>query len=181
MRKPMLSEMTLREKIGQMLAPNQWDVFGRRGPGRAFTDEEMAQVHGRYEKEQFGTLRGEHTGVFYADPRYYIPVDREENAVEGNIFTLGRAKVPPVLYKEFMEGLGSYSKIPPLVAGDYTVGGATVFEGMSTIVNANAIGAADSEELTYQLGASLARELRCAGVNWRWAPVIMWWTCAVPW
>ena len=172
MRKPMLSEMTLREKIGQMLAPNQWDVFGRRGPGRAFTDEEMALVHARYEKEQFGTLRGEHTGVFYADPRYYIPVDREENAVEGNLFTLGRAKVPPVPYKEFMEGLGSNIKIPPLIAGDYTVGGATVFEGMSTVVNANAIGAADSEELTYALGAAMARELRCAGVNWRWSPVV---------
>ncbi|MBR5537553.1 MAG: glycoside hydrolase family 3 protein [Clostridia bacterium] len=172
MKKPLLSEMTLHEKIGQMLCPNQWDVFGRRGPGRAFTDEEMAQVHARYADGQFGTLRGEHTGVFYADPRYYVPVDREENAVEGNLFTLGRAKVPPVLYKKFMEGLGSYIRIPPLVAGDYTVGGATVFEGMSTIVNANAIGAADSEELTYQLGASLARELRCAGVNWRWAPVV---------
>lgn len=172
MRKPLLSEMTLREKIGQMLAPNQWDVFGRRGPGRAFTDEEMAQVYARYEKGQFGTLRGEHTGVFYADPKYYIPVDREENAVEGNLFTLGRAKVPPVLYKEFMTGLSSYIKIPPLVAGDYTVGGATVFEGMSSVVNANAIGAADSEELAYALGASIARELRCAGVNWRWSPVV---------
>ena len=172
MKKPLLSEMTLREKIGQMMAPNQWDVFGRRGPGRAFTAEEMAQVYARYEEGQFGTLRGEHTGVFYADPKYYIPVDREENAVEGNLFTLGRAKVPPALYKEFMRGLGSYSKIPPLVAGDYTVGGATVFEGMSTVVNANAIGAADSEELTYKLGAAVARELRCAGVNWRWSPVV---------
>ena len=105
MRKPLLSEMTLQEKISQMLAPNQWDVFGRRGSGRAFTDEEMAQVYARYEQGQFGTLRGEHTGVFYADPKYYTPVDREEYAVEGNIFTLGRTKVPPVPYKEFMESL----------------------------------------------------------------------------
>ena len=172
MKKPLLSEMTLREKIGQMLAPNQWDVFGRRGPGRAFTDEEMAQVYARYEKDQFGTLRGEHTGVFYADPKYYVPIDREENAVEGNLFTRDRVKVDPVLYKEFMEGLAGHIRIPPLVAGDYTVGGASVMEGMSTVVNANAIGAADSEELTYALGAAVARELRCGGINWRWAPVV---------
>lgn len=172
MKKPILSEMTLREKIGQLLAPNQWDVFGRRGPGRAFTQEEMAQVYARYEKEQFGTLRGEHTGVFYADPKYYIPIDREENTVEGNLFTKDRVKVRPDLYKEFMEGLGSHIKIPPLIAGDYTVGGSAVLEGTSTVVNANAIGAADSEELTYALGAAVARELRCGGVNWRWSPVV---------
>ena len=29
MKKPLLSEMTLREKIGQMLAPHHWDVYGK--------------------------------------------------------------------------------------------------------------------------------------------------------
>ena len=29
MKKPLLSEMTLREKIGQMLAPNSFDIYGK--------------------------------------------------------------------------------------------------------------------------------------------------------
>jgi len=172
MKKPWLSEMTLREKIGQMLAPMQWDVFGRKETGRVFTDAEMADVRGRYEKEQFGTIRGEQTSVFYAGSKLVTKEEIEEKNVEGNLFQQDRVKVRPGPYREFLKELGSWMKIPPMVAGDYTVGGSNVYEQMSTVVNANSVGAADSEELAFELGAATARELRCGGANWKWGPVV---------
>ena len=70
MKKPTLSEMTLREKIGQMLAPHQWDVFGKVETNYDGATCNMDEVRARYEKEQFGTLRGEQVGVYYTDPRH---------------------------------------------------------------------------------------------------------------
>ncbi len=172
MKKPMLSEMTLREKIGQMLAPHQWDVYGKVETNYDGATCDMAQVRARYEKEQFGTLRGEQVGVYYTDPRHSREFENEGEFAEGDLFAYGKIRVPAAPYKEYLEELGSYMKIPPVVGCDCAIGGANVFEDMSTIINANTIGAADSEELTFALGASVARELRCGGFNWRWCPVV---------
>ena len=171
MKKPLLSEMTLREKIGQMLAPHQWDVYGKVETNYDGATCNMDEVRARYEKEQFGTLRGEQVGVYYTDPRHSMEFEMEE-FVEGDLFAYGKIRVPAAPYKEYLEEIGSYMKIPPVIGCDCAIGGANVFEDMSKIVNANAIGAADSEELTFALGASLARELRCGGFNWRWCPVV---------
>lgn len=172
MKKPMLSEMTLREKIGQMLAPHQWDVFGRVETDYDGSACDMEQVRARYEKEQFGTLRGEQVGVYYTDPRHSMEFPSEGETVEGDLFAYGRIRIPTAPYKKYLEELGSYMKIPPLVGGDFAAGGCNVFEDLSGIVNATAIGAADSEELTFALGAAVAREIRCGGHNWRWCPVV---------
>lgn len=172
MKKPVLSEMTLREKIGQMLAPHQWDVYGKVETNYDGITCNMDEVRARYEKEQFGTLRGEQVGVYYVDPRHSMEFENEGEFVEGDLFAYGKIRVPAAPYKEYLAELSSYMKIPPVVGCDCAIGGANVFEDMSRIVNANAIGAADSEELTFALGASVARELRCGGFNWRWCPVV---------
>ena len=170
MKKPQLSEMTLREKIGQMLAPHQWDMFGKVETRFDFKPADMEQVRANYEREQIGTFRGEQVGIYYTDPRHF-KFDDSSTTDEG-LLGYGRIKMDPTIYKEYVEELGSYMKIPPLVAGDFGTGGSNVFEGMTTIVNATTIGAADSEELTFALGAALAREIRCGGHNWRWCPVV---------
>jgi len=170
MKKPQLSEMTLREKIGQMLAPHQWDMFGKVEARFDFKPADMEQVRANYEREQIGTFRGEQVGVYFTDPRHFKFDD--SNTTDEGLLGYGRVKIDPTTYKEYVEELGSYMKIPPLVAGDFGAGGSNVFEGMTTIINANTIGAADSEELTFALGAALAREIRCGGHNWRWCPVV---------
>jgi len=170
MKKPLLSEMTLREKIGQMLAPHQWDMFGKVETAFDFKPADMDQVRANYEREQIGTFRGEQVGVYYTDPRHFKADD--SGTTDEGLLGYGRVKIPIAPYKEYVEELGSYMKIPPLVAGDFATGVNNVFEGMTRIVNATAIGAADSEELTFALGAAIAREMRCGGHNWRWAPVL---------
>ncbi len=172
MKKPMLSEMTLREKIGQMLAPHQWDVYGKVETNYDGATCNMDEVRARYEKEQFGTLRGEQVGVYYTDPRHSMEFENEGEFAEGDLFAYGKIRVPSAPYKAYLEEQASWMKIPPVVGCDCAIGGINVFEDMSRIVNANAIGAADSEELTFALGASVARELRCGGFNWRWCPVM---------
>ena len=170
MKKPVLSEMTLREKIGQMLAPHQWDMFGKIETCFDFKPADMDQVRANYAREQIGTFRGEQVGVYYTDPRHF-KFDDSGTTDEG-LLGYGKVKILPAPYKAYVEELGSYMKIPPLVAGDFANGANNVFEGMTRIVNATAIGAADSEELTFALGAAVAREMRCGGHNWRWCPVL---------
>ena len=173
MKKPLLSELTLREKIGQMLAPHQWDVFGKRETDFDFTPANMEEVKKRYQTEQFGTLRGEQIGVYYADPRHFTPIDKNAaDVTEGDLFAYGKVRMNSAVYKEFLDEICDYMKIPPLVAGDTPVGASNVFTDLSSICTPLAIGAADDEELTFQLGAALARELRSAGFNWRWCPVM---------
>ena len=68
MKKPLLSEMTLREKIGQMLAPMQWDVYGKDEYNYDFSKSNWSDVKNVLDREHFGTIRGEQIGVYYADP-----------------------------------------------------------------------------------------------------------------
>lgn len=173
MKKPLLSEMTLREKIGQMLAPHQWDVYGKCETDFDFTPVDMDEVKARYQKEQFGMLRGEQVGVYFADPRHFTAIDKNAaDVTEGDLLAYGKVRINSALYKEYINEIGSYMKIPPLVGGDCVLGPANAFSDLSSICNALSIGAADDEELTFKLGAAVAREMRCAGFNWRWSPVV---------
>ncbi len=172
MKKPLLSELTLREKIGQMLAPHHWDVYGKVEIGYDFSECDIEEVKARYAKAQFGTIRGEQVGVYYADPENGLKIDKVEGYVEGSLLANNAIKVDTEPYRKFLEKHNSYMKIPALVGGDCAIGGASVFNELSWIINCAAIGAADSEELTFALGAAVAREMRCGGINWRWCPVV---------
>ena len=163
--------MTLREKIGQMLAPMQWDVYGKDEYNYDFSKSDWGVVKKILDKEGFGTIRGEQIGLYFADPDNDESVQAHDVTDEGlnNWFPF---RVDPASYRKFLEKQARLEKIPPLVGGDCPTGGSNVFEKLSTTVNAPAIGACDSEELTFKLAASVARELRHAGINWRWAPVL---------
>ncbi len=172
MKKPLLSEMTLREKIGQMLAPMHWDVYGKNERAYDYSQSDISDVKALYEKEQFGVIRGEQVGVFYADPENNGKVEKVEGNIEGFIMANFSLKTYADEYKKFIEKHNTYGKIPLLVGGDFGAGAAHVFKDGSWMVNANAIGAADSEELTFELGAAIARQMKCTGHNWRWAPPV---------
>ncbi len=159
MKKPLLSELTLREKIGQMLLPYQYDVYyADTGtyPDNMRTEEE---VKAYIEKEQFGTYYMEQTAI------HKIQHPDLTDSVSKGVFSAP--------YKEFVKKQIKYGKIPALTGGDYeTEGAGHVFSDLSVTCRTPAIGAADSEELTYELARSIAKELRTAGINWRWAPCV---------
>ena len=159
MKKPLLSELTLREKIGQMLLPYQYDVYyadtGTYPDNMRTEDEVKAYI----EKEQFGTYYMEQTAIH----KIQHP-DLTDSVTKG---------VLSAPYKDFVVKQSGYGKIPALTGGDFeTEGAGHVFSDLSVTCRTPAIGAADSEELAYQLARSIAKELRTAGLNWRWAPCV---------
>lgn len=173
MERPQLYELTLREKIGQMLAPHHWEVYGKTESEYDYKPVDIEDVKKRYEKECFGTIRAEQIGVYYVDSRHFkdMPVDAA-NTTEGDLLAYGKIRMPSAPYKEYIDEITAFPKIPPFVAGDCVTGASNVFDDLSTVCNALTIGAADDERLTFEIGAAVAREMRCAGFNWRWSPVM---------
>ncbi len=158
MKKPLLSEMTLREKIGQCLLPYQWDIHCIKGEGGKLTVKTDEEVKALLEKEQFGS--------FWAEQVAIQNVKLTDLAEEwGN-------KRPAADQKEFMQKQSDMLKIPALNAGDAETGCGHVFSDCSRTPRALAIGATDSEELAYEVGACIAKEYRCGGINWLWSPVV---------
>ncbi len=162
MKKPLLSEMTLREKIGQCLLPYQWDIYctknydlGETGELELRPEEEVRAI---LEKEQFGTFWAEQIWV--------------QNAKLTDLAEDWGKRVPSERQKKFMQKQIDMQKIPALSAGDAEAGCGHVFEDCSRTPRALAIGATDSEELAYEVGACIAKEYRCGGINWLWSPVV---------
>ena len=117
MKKPLLSEMTLREKIGQMLAPMQWDVYEKDENNYDFSKSDWNRVRKTIEKEQFGTIRGEQIGVYFADPDNDEKVRKIENMEEG-LNAWFEYLVEPKPYREFLTKQAKLGKIPPLVGDE---------------------------------------------------------------
>ena len=173
MKKPQLSELTLREKIGQMLAPHHWEVYGKSEANYDYKPVDISYVKEQYEKECYGTIRAEQIGVYYVDSRHFSEkIDPGADITEGNLLAYGKLRMPVDPYREYIKEICTFPKIPALSAGDCPTGPCNVFTDMSKICNALTIGSADDEELTYELGRAMGREMRYAGFNWRWCPVI---------
>ena len=161
MKKPLLSEMTLREKIAQMIILAQWDLRKR------FENGEDYKVD-RPEEEQIEMLKNGQFGSLYA---------QYGTIVKGrNTDLLDSEADYRCLSTEFADMINwesSFSKIPPLVGGDSEKQGAgEMHHDLTSIIPPLAMGATDDEDLVFEIGAALARELRCTGVNWRWSPVV---------
>lgn len=159
MKKPSLQELTLREKIGQCLLPYQYHVYFENVdtyPNNMRSRKEVKEYIG---KEQFGSYWMEQTAIHKLENPNLT--DKKESKLEAEV------------YREFLKRQSDYGKIPSLMALDAEQDGAGhIFSDLSTVCPNLAIGAADSEELVYKLGVCIARELRCAGASWRWAPCV---------
>ncbi len=158
MKKPNLSEMTLKEKIGQLILPNQWEIYQDHTKNYEVnrTEEEWRQVIAEY---QFGSYWSEQIGSC-------------------NKFTVDLAgggldqKVHGAEYRKFLARQDQCGKIPALFTTDSERGASGFIKELSTICPPMAVTATGSEELAFQQGVCIARELRSAGINWRWAPVV---------
>lgn len=156
MKKPLLSELTLREKIGQCLIPYPWYFYRKCEEDYRIqrTDDERREI---IEKNQFGA--------------YWEGLKVANQGVD--LVPEANGKLEPEKNRQMLRMHSSWTKIPAFMAADAEKEGAgQQFEGLTAICEPLALGAANSEELLYKLGACVARELRCAGINWRWAPAV---------
>ena len=162
MKKPLLSDMTLREKINQMIILPQWDLR------RKYEIKESDYKIERPEKEQEEMLKREQFGSLYAQ---YGTIVKGRNTDLLDAESDERCKSTE--FADMINWEASFLKIPPLVGGDSERNGAgQMHYDLTSIISPLAMGATDDENLVYEMGAAIARELRCTGVNWRWSPVV---------
>ncbi len=157
MKKPHLSEMTLREKIGQCLCVSQYDLNQK---------TEINEILGRTEEERDIILRKNPYGAIWCIGNQKL---KNANLTEKNYDNI---KIPSTDYCDWVKSISKNVVVPLLRATDVESGAGTMFEDLTCVCSGFSIGAADSEKLAFELGAAIARELLCAGINWRWAPVV---------
>lgn len=155
MKRPSINELTLEEKIGQLLMVAQYPLLVKVVDGEEIprTQDEIDEI---MKKCQFGSIWGQ-GGIRMKNVNL-----AEETAGE---------KMTAAGYKKFLARLEKNLRIPFLVGMDCE-NGATLVEGGTSISGPLSIGAADDEKLTYDLAQSVAKEMRAAGGNWRWSPVV---------
>lgn len=156
MKKPILSEMTLREKISQCLVGYQ-SAINRR------VEEDFSIV--RTEEEKAAVIRREQFGTIWAQTGHTdYDLDKSEYRAH---------KENSAYFRQWLKKQDDCLNMHALLVSDMEREGAGAeFEDLTCVCPPQAIAAADSEELTYQLGACVAKELKCTGINWRWAPVV---------
>ena len=151
MKKPVLEKMTLREKIAQTCLVRQSDLL-------------------MYPDDNYSTVRPAEDAVSFMEKYQF-----------GGIWTHGNVDVNQMgtdAYKSFkftakshvewLKKVESVSKIPLICANDP---GKTVSD-LSSICSGLIIGAANDEELSFNLGKQLALENSSFGSNWIWAPMV---------
>ncbi len=141
MARPKLSEMTLREKIGQTGLPGPGEV--RRG----------VQTHGGYRN------------YFTKYPFTGLHLDTTIITDSGNKFT------SPTELAQTLADLSNNIRIPLLVSCDFEKGAKNMFDEFHQITSNMSVGAACSKELAYERGYLWAKELKSMGVNWPFGPV----------
>ncbi len=168
MKKPLLSELTLREKIGQMLLPYQYHIYCYEDSSvKNIYDEKTNFTNLRSEEEVKEYIQKENFGTFYFEQTNFLRVTHMD------LTDSAESKPNSADFKKFIMKQDSYSNIPALMSGDFEREGAgNRFSDLSVVCPPLAVGATNSEEMAYQLGAQIAKEIRSAGANWRWAPVV---------
>ena len=141
MARPKLSEMTLREKIGQTGMP---------GPGEVRSG---VKTHGGYAQ------------YFTAYPFCGLYLDETIRDANGETFP-----TPKAVATAFADASNAL-KVPLFVSCDFELGAKQMFAEFHRISSNMSVGAARSGELAYQRGYWWAKEMKAMGVNWPFGPV----------
>ncbi len=147
MRKPLLSELTTKEKIGQMLLFQQGSFKKKYIDGKVvnFGDEVLIEAVKKYQPGCFWCGRP----TLKIDEEYHLDDD-----------------------KKFTDEIQSVSKCPVLIGADSENGFRYCYSDATETLCLTSIGAADDTDLTYQLNKGVCAENRAAGFRWRWSSII---------
>ena len=165
LKKPLLSELTLEEKVGQMLLIYQYFI-NKKVDNSA--ELEIGYKIPRDPEDRAALLEREKYGTLYAS----VGAFNRGNA-PGLVTNSDRKGDLSGPYGQWISEEASHHWIPALTATDIErEGPGTDFADLTLTCDPIAQGATDDVKLTYELAAAVAREARCAGVTWRWAPVV---------
>ena len=142
MKKPQLSELTLREKIGQM-ANHSIEMVNKmlREGNDAVNMMGSVWVYGAVDMRLIN-MGEDTTGE---------EIEAHQNWI-------------------FLNELSKRNKIPLLGCMDATNGIKYAFCDMGFVASPCNLGATNSEELSFKVGVAKAKSLKCAGAKWLWGP-----------
>lgn len=157
MKRPSLNELSLTEKIAQLLMVGDERLQYKQTEKGAIIrpKEEIDEILKRC---QFGSYW--HTGSIKMNI-----VDLAEEWATGQRMTIEDSK-------EYIDDIQKNVRIPMLVAMDAENGVGYALSSGNIIPTPPSIAAVNDLELTKELYARVAREMRAAGANWRWVPVV---------
>ena len=156
MQRPELNELSLKEKISQLLMINQYPLLQK---------TEVDERQQRSPEEQQEIMRKYQYGSLWATGNMQLNVANMAEINIGYKTTTGE-------YKAWIDRISEPVRLPMLVGTDCEGGGGVIFSDATHVSSALAIGAAKSAELAFELGADIAREIKAAGCNWRWSPIL---------
>lgn len=156
MKRPKTEELSLSEKIGQLLMLNQYSVL-QKCEVREEMPRTQEEINDFMKKYQYGSL--------WATGNMML---KNANMAEVNL----GFKPSSTEYKEWLEKLQENVRIPMLRGVDCEAGTAGMVSDGTATSTALAVGAANDEELAFELAAAVAREIKALGGNWRWTPIV---------
>ena len=141
MKRPNISELTIRQKVGQTGMP---------GPNHVYKGVKECEGYDKYfMKYPFAGL--------------YLTADMKDH----NEQLIPSPKDLAGVLQEASDACA----LPLLVSCDAEYGARDLFDGLHSVSTNMSMGAARSKELAYQRSYYYARELRACGVNWVFGPV----------
>ena len=157
MKKIKLSDLTLREKIAQCLCIPQFDLNNK-------TEVDRGEL--RTEEERDRLVADEQYGVVWCHG------GQRFNALDMAELNWG-IKITSKEYKDWVKSIEKNMKIPSLRTLDAEGSGAGgSFSDLTKLCPSIVIGATDDEKYAYELGKAVGKEFKCAGLNWKWGPVV---------
>ena len=146
-RKPMISELTLREKIGQTACPIMTKVLGAKN------------IPEYMEKNPYGSIWvGGNAKLQFVNVAYEV----DEDTVDKDFSNAFRK-----LIGEINTGL----RIPVMPGMDAERGAKRVICTLTELSNATGLAATGDADIVFEAGACIGKEVKSCGVRWIWGPV----------
>ncbi len=146
-KKPSLSELTLREKIGQTACPIMRKVM---------KNENIPEY---MEKNPFGSIWvSGNAKLDFVNMAYEVDPDSVDKEFSN-------------AFRKFIREIDSGLRIPVMPGMDAERGAKRVICTLTELTTATGLAATADADIVYEAGACIAREVRSCGVRWIWGPV----------
>ena len=141
-----LSDLTLREKIGQLACITEKLLF------------QTPNVIEHIKKHPYGCM--------------WAMGNEINDGVNESHKTDKSGKATAKSYRENAKKIMAATKVPMLMAGNSESGFSTLFPELTTCMSQMALAATGDYDLIAEQSAAIAREMRASGVQWKWSPCI---------